>query len=133
MRAHSQALRIAVVAAFALLLTVGPLGLLQVVAWTGMALDYSARYGLADGLQRTFDGKHPCKLCTKISQVRQERPEGQATVTLPPVKFVCVAAASLSAPEPFLSRGTQKFHQPAPCRVLRTEAPPSPPPRALAA
>ncbi len=40
--------------------------MLQVVAWSKMIVDYSAQEGVLEGARKTFDGKHPCSLCTAI-------------------------------------------------------------------
>jgi hypothetical protein len=133
METHRQSLRFAVVAAFALLLVLGPLGLLQIVAWTGMALDYSARYGLADGLQRTFDGEHPCHLCTKITEVRKEQTGTSSAILLPPIKLVCLEPVTASLPASPLRKEPHTYFIRLGALAPRSEAPPSPPPRTLAA
>ncbi len=56
----------------ALHLLVGPLGVLQLVAWSQMIKDYSAEKGFVAGVVQTFDGKHPCQMCKKISASQQE-------------------------------------------------------------
>ena len=42
--------------------------LLQVVAWTGMVVSYSQDAPLSEAVAKTFDGKHPCKLCKQIDE-----------------------------------------------------------------
>jgi hypothetical protein len=37
-----------------------------------MAVSYSARDGIAEGLSRTFDGEHPCPLCLAIAAAERE-------------------------------------------------------------
>ncbi len=49
----------------------GPWAVLQTVAWTKMMVDYSQGASVAEAVAKTFDGDHPCNLCTKISKVRQ--------------------------------------------------------------
>jgi hypothetical protein len=117
----------------AVLLAVGPLGLLQVVAWTGMVFDYSARYGWAEGLERTFDGKNPCGLCDKIAAARQDRVAAESSVVLPPTKLVCLAAAVAEVPRADLRRAPQAYFLPMTGYPVRAERPASPPPRASAA
>ncbi|CAN5802432.1 hypothetical protein BH11VER1_BH11VER1_02730 [soil metagenome] len=56
----------------ALHLLAGPLGVLQLVAWSQMIKDYSQEKGLVAGVMATFDGKHPCKMCQKISASEQQ-------------------------------------------------------------
>ena len=45
---------------------------LQSAAWAGMIVDYSQHGSLAKAIERTFDGDHPCPLCLKIREGRQE-------------------------------------------------------------
>ncbi len=40
--------------------------LLQSVAWMGMVVSYSQQKGLAEALEMTFDGLHPCALCKAV-------------------------------------------------------------------
>lgn len=116
----------------ALLMSFGPLGLLQAVAWTGMAFDYGSRYGLAAGLERTFDGKHPCPLCQEIAKARQNEKESKAAVTISPVKFSCLVAAAAQGPSVFPERrGITYFVVPG-LFAVRAEPPALPPPRAFA-
>lgn len=117
----------------ALLLGLGPLGLLQAVAWTGMAFDYSARYGLAEGLGRTFDGQHPCPMCKKITQARQKEKDSKAAVTLTPVKLVCIAAPSAVSASETPPRQDRTYFVVRQFFVTRADRPPAPPPRTLAA
>lgn len=120
-------------AALALVLALGPLGLLQAVAWTGMAFDYSARYGLADGLSRTFDGKNPCGMCEKIAEARTDHAASESPVVLSPSKLVFLAAVTTTAPAASLRNGGQKFFELREFPAPRPVRPASPPPRALAA
>lgn len=41
---------------------------LQSVAWVGMVISYSHTSTLAEAVQKTFDGQHPCKLCKFVSE-----------------------------------------------------------------
>jgi hypothetical protein len=76
--------------------------LLQSIAWTRMLVDYSHDGSLAEAIGKTFDGRHPCKMCLKIRKawpeeqrrvpmtILQQQPElwldtGSTTVSLPPV------------------------------------------------
>ena len=44
----------------------GHWAVLQVAAWTGMAITYSQKDSLSTALSKTFDGKHLCKLCKLV-------------------------------------------------------------------
>jgi hypothetical protein len=64
---------------FLLILTVGGhWAFLQTVAWVGMAVDYSSADGLSTGLSKTFDGKHPCKLCKLVSESKKAEKKSEA-------------------------------------------------------
>jgi hypothetical protein len=52
----------------------GPLVVLQLLAWAGMLISYSAEDGLARGLQDTFSGERPCALCQCIDEMEQQEP-----------------------------------------------------------
>jgi hypothetical protein len=54
------------------LLMQGPAMLLQEVAWVGMLVTYTQERGLKRGVIETFDGRHPCNLCNKAEQLRQQ-------------------------------------------------------------
>lgn len=42
---------------------------LQSAAWVRMAVSYSMEAGsVSEGLSRTFDGEHPCKLCCLVKK-----------------------------------------------------------------
>jgi len=42
---------------------------LQSAAWLGMSVFYSLKTGsVSKGLEMTFDGEHPCKLCRALSK-----------------------------------------------------------------
>jgi len=49
-----------------------PQGILQTIAWGKMLTSYSNQAGLEEGLRKTFDGQHPCKLCERIAQSRPD-------------------------------------------------------------
>ena len=43
--------------------------LLQTVAWAGMIVTYTHESSsLTTALERTFDGKHPCKICVVVEE-----------------------------------------------------------------
>ena len=58
----------------------GHWAVLQSVAWIGMFVKFSQSDSLKPALVKTFDGKHPCKLCLLIatgkkSEKKQETPK----------------------------------------------------------
>src|SRR6266576_3215000 len=48
--------------------TGGHWALLQSVAWVGMTVRYAKCDSFEVALQKTFDGRHPCKLCKLVKQ-----------------------------------------------------------------
>lgn len=64
----------------ALIFPLGSQGaLLQSVAWLGMMVKYSKDAPLAEALSKTFDGKHPCRLCKAIQQSRASEKQREAS------------------------------------------------------
>lgn len=55
-----------------LLLMQGPAMLVQEVAWAQMLVSYTQERGLKRGVVETFDGNHPCELCAKASELRED-------------------------------------------------------------
>ncbi len=41
---------------------------LQAVAWTGMVVTFSQDGSLGDAVEKTFNGKAPCKLCKAVAE-----------------------------------------------------------------
>jgi hypothetical protein len=51
----------------ALVLTLGGhWAILQTTAWIGMTVSYSQKDSFGVALAKTFDGKHPCKMCKLV-------------------------------------------------------------------
>lgn len=57
---------------------------LQSIAWSGMIVSYSAKSGLLQGVEETFDGEHPCPMCKAIKQARES--ESSPADSLAPVQ-----------------------------------------------
>jgi hypothetical protein len=101
---------------------------LQSVAWSGMIVSYSAQSGLLKGVEETFDGEHPCKMCKAIEQAREHEssdPSALAPVQpgtdlrgLPPEAGVALTCAAFPPP-PFSEAHAEALNSP----------PPLPPPR----
>jgi hypothetical protein len=114
--------------ATALAITIGlHWAFLQSVAWVSMVVCYSQEDCVCDALVKTFDGKHPCCLCTAIAKCRQSEKKPESAPVLK--KFECSyspAALMFSAPSAWWEPGW-----PQPLGSSLTQAPPSPPPRQL--
>lgn len=103
----------------------GHWALLQGAAWAGMLLSYSRGTTITEAWSKTFDGKHPCKLCKTVRAGKAaEKKQEMVKVEL---NF-----------EFSFARGTAWLFPPRPCRqflpvdsssLARLEAPMTPPPR----
>jgi hypothetical protein len=126
---QSQRLLSHAVAAVALFFVAGGhWGALQTVAWAGMLWNYTQAEGsLLTGVQKTFDGEHPCGLCDSIKTAQGK--ERTAPLTLVAAKKIEAFPAPLCAALP--SRGCCDFVFPDGSVVnpgARAEAPPVPVP-----
>ncbi len=105
---------------------------LQVAAWTGMVVEYSAREGVVAGLGKTFDGQHPCSLCKVVSsgQLGDRDDSKQAPkVVAKPVKLESILLAEVELP-PVLVGMAVPWPEVSIVAVGRMDAPPTPPPLA---
>jgi hypothetical protein len=114
----------------------GPLALVQVVAWGNMIAQYSGESGIIKGVQDTFSGDRPCRLCCKISEARESDPENKKPV-IPnkdqgPLKCLTemlpLHEEVISAPLAMILAASS-FAQPSELGDTFGSAPPSPPPR----
>ncbi len=100
---------------------------LQTVAWTAMVISYSRDGSLAEAVNKTLDGKHPCPLCLATEKGRaEEKQQGQKSAKAggkldPAVVWLPLALDFRCAPQPMptLSQAGE----------TRFEAPPKPRPR----
>ena len=104
----------------------GHLLLLQTVAWGGMTISFAQTERLTAALKKTFDGKHPCKLCRMIAEEKKSDKKKELQQFETKIDFLCeVKALALFPPAfDFVSLCFSAL-QP------RTESPPTPPPRNL--
>lgn len=59
----------------------GHWGALQTVAWAGMLVTYTQKDGsLLSGVKKTFDGEHPCTMCTSIKKAKGQEQSKPVTV-----------------------------------------------------
>lgn len=54
-----------------ILLMQGPAMLVQEGAWAKMLVSYTGEKGFARGVVATFDGRHPCEMCVKAAELRE--------------------------------------------------------------
>jgi hypothetical protein len=83
----------------ALVLTLGGhWAVLQVVAWTGMAVSYSQSDSLSGALSKTFDGKHPCKLCKLVSAGKKAEQKSESKLDTKKLDSFVSVTVSFSFP-----------------------------------
>ncbi|HEY2951339.1 MAG TPA: hypothetical protein VGK40_02085 [Verrucomicrobiae bacterium] len=64
--------------ALALVLAIGGhWAVLQTAAWVGMVISYSQDSPLKEAVVKTFDGRHPCKLCKAVQAGKTSRTEAR--------------------------------------------------------
>ena len=111
---------------------------MQCVAWAGMLVSYSQKGTVAEAVEKTFDGQHPCPLCLAIREAEKQgaplEPE-----QMPPGSELTKLCRDMLPPElirtwPELSCGER---EPVPSGadatgLRRNTPPPFPPPRRAA-
>jgi hypothetical protein len=104
---------------------------LQSVAWACMLVSYSQQADFATALEQTFDGAHPCPMCTKISQDRaqeqREQPAGAPSAARTIPETLCLAAGVEVPPVPVHLCFIRTSILAAPSELA--QPPPTPPPR----
>jgi len=104
---------------------------LQSVAWAGMLANYSQDASFAEAWSKTFDGKHPCKLCNSIKKGRAEEKQqdqqlGQSGPKLDP-------ATVWHAMDFYFSCAREEISPSIPGLISRSDPPPKARPRAFSA
>ena len=99
--------------------------ILQSVAWFGMAVTYSHDGSLKDAIVKTFDGKHPCKLCQLVADGKKAEHKEEAQTQITKIDFLLGTERLVIYP-PALERVALCPLGPT---LSRTEIPPLPPPR----
>jgi hypothetical protein len=104
---------------------------LQTTAWTGMLISRSLNVSVAEAIDSTFDGQHPCRMCEAISSGHQTEERSQKEFELlkkgGELKFLEFCVLSVL---PRLGGTTVPWPELVSSVVRRTEAPPTPPPLA---
>jgi hypothetical protein len=105
----------------------GHWALLQTVAWTNMLAENLRIDSLAGALGRTFDGKHPCKLCRQISAGKKSERKAEFPTLSKKLEFVSSRAAFVFIAPHALHLLPEKNAAFSPLN----QPPPLPPPRLL--
>jgi len=99
---------------------------LQSVAWVGMAITYSQdSSSFTEALAKTFDGKHPCKLCKFVAEGKKSEKKHQAQLKILKLDVFSPVRSQFV----FISPKPDHYNSPASVALDHTEAPPTPPPR----
>ena len=87
---------------FALILMVGAhWAFLQSAAWVGMAVSFSKQGSFSTALEKTFDGKHPCKLCQFVKTGKDSEQKRELQKLETKFEFLTVAGTcGLVPPRP---------------------------------
>lgn len=67
---------------------------LQSLAWADMAVNFSKDNSVATALAKTFDGKHPCKMCNLVAQGKKAERESQSKLDVKKLDSFLAAAAT---------------------------------------
>jgi hypothetical protein len=100
---------------------------LQSVAWTTMLMDNLQSSSLAQAVGRTFDGKHPCKLCKQIVKGKQTEKKAELRVEWKKLEFSYAPSIFVFTPPSFCweARASDDLATPL------SHAPPAPPPKTI--
>ncbi len=98
---------------------------LQSAAWIGMTVKYAQNSSLGDALEKTFDGKHPCKLCKFVQEGKQAEKKSNGQFEIKKLAFFTAAPLFSFY---FLPTGKSDFDFLS-LAFHRGESPPTPPPR----
>ena len=100
--------------------------LLQVVAWVNMTVYYAQDASIGEALEKTFDGKHACKLCKLVDEGKQQEQQQSKTVQKHKLELIGSTASEwLTVPMAYHTEFAGTF----PWRSF-SEPPTPPPPRA---
>ncbi len=105
----------------------GHWAVLQSIAWAQMMRDYSKTASITEAIAKTFNGRSPCGMCTRISQERQKENSAPATLKFGKKGEIFFAAVGPSAKRPE-GQDYRYFDLNAGTLTKRFEAPPAPVP-----
>jgi hypothetical protein len=98
---------------------------LQSVAWATMLVENVQHAPVVLALQKTFDGKHPCRICKVVAEGKKSEQRQEAQTQGLKIELICELEA---VPMPLAPEFSHAFNA-APVLNSRTESPPVPPPR----
>ncbi|NBV86594.1 MAG: hypothetical protein EBS01_10115 [Verrucomicrobia bacterium] len=105
--------------------------ILQTTAWTGMIISRSLNSSVSEAIESTFDGKHPCNLCSAIADGRHSEERSQKDLELLKKLGDFQYPAWLSTEiQPRFDSSAVLWPLFSPQAATRNTAPPTPPPLA---
>lgn len=98
---------------------------LQSIAWVGMVVTYAQDATISVALKKTFDGRHPCRLCKFVEKGKESQEQPEFIKVDPKLDFW------LTEPLPKLIPPVAVLVGPAGPEAAQTQchSPPTPPPR----
>jgi hypothetical protein len=96
---------------------------LQSIAWGGMLAKQARHSRLAEAVQKTFDGAHPCNLCKGISLAQEKEKKPPVPVEFSKLPFLQTSGGIAVAVSHF-SVALIETTAPIPLRSLRPDYPP---------
>jgi hypothetical protein len=109
----------------------GHWAVLQSIAWAQMLVKYSRDASLSEAVTKTFDGKHPCKMCLKIQECRKQEKRQPPLVKWEKLPEFLLDLRPVAVPAPALRDADFAAFLSNPHSDL-VMAPPKPPPRLFA-
>ena len=103
----------------------GHWAVLQSVAWTTMLLENLHDSPMFVALQKTFDGKHPCRICKVVAEGKKSEQRQEAQTQGLKIELICELQSVPTPTAPILDHARESTH----FFNSRTESPPLPPPR----
>ena len=100
--------------------------MLQGVAWANMIREYSEIVPVSQAIEMTFSGKYPCAMCKMIAEKKEAENAKVATLFQHEKKLT---SPGFFVKAPVLSEAPQDFVAWTQSLQVRSEAPPTPPPR----
>ncbi len=109
--------------------TGGHFALLQSIAWTSMLAEHLQAESFSQAVTRTFDGRHPCKLCCAIAAAKKSEKKTEFPLATQKIEFPPLAPGLvLYAPAAYQLLASRSAFADSVCVT-----PPTPPPRSPAA
>ena len=105
--------------------------LLQAAAWTGMIVVRSQHASVVEAVETTFDGEHPCRMCSAISDgQKEEKEKGREFPLVKEAQEIRLVVLEVFELPPCALSGEMRWADLVVVASRRTEAPPTPPPLA---